>query len=95
MRARVDLSRPEGLGHSKSHPSHNNPLTTATAPQPPHLPPSQDLDTPQHHFTCPPTEEGLEVVQHLQRAVFGADGPQQSLAHCVYLATLAQVGKLD
>ncbi|KAI3426013.1 hypothetical protein D9Q98_007981 [Chlorella vulgaris] len=53
----------------------------------------KDLDTPQHHFTCPPTEEGLEVVQHLQRAVFGADGPQQSLAHCVYLATLAQAAQ--
>ncbi len=63
---------------------------TSSPPLPPG--PCQDLDAPEHPFTCKPSQEGLEVLHLLQHAVFGEAGAQGSLAQCAYLASLAQVG---
>jgi hypothetical protein len=66
---------------------------TSSPPPPPDLL-CQDLEAPEHSFTCKPSDEGLEVLRLLQNAVFGEAGAQGSLAQCAYLATLAQVGAL-
>ncbi|PSC70244.1 kelch 17 [Micractinium conductrix] len=52
----------------------------------------QDLDSPAHPFTCPPTEEGLEALALLQRAVFGADSLEQrrGFTDCFLYASLGQ-----
>lgn len=52
----------------------------------------QDIEAPEHAFTCPPTEEGLKVVAVLQCAVFGLEScMERSLPQAVFQASLVQV----
>ncbi|KAL4436734.1 hypothetical protein ABPG75_003873 [Micractinium tetrahymenae] len=51
----------------------------------------KDLEAPEQAFTGSPTEEGVEVVAALQRAVFGLEScMERSLPQAVFLATLTQ-----
>ena len=51
----------------------------------------QELEATEHQFTCQPSEEGVETLAQLQRAVFGPGSAGQSFTQSVYLASLAQV----
>ena len=66
-------------------------MSTSRHRRPPPPPGVQELEAPEHQFTCPPTEEGTEVLLRLQQAVFGEDNLETGFTERVYLASLAQV----
>ena len=84
-----------GLLRASRRPEGWPPTHLAPPPIPPPLPPPpQDLDVPEHRFACDPTEEGRQVLRHIQRAVFGGGSlrEERSFAECAFMAPLAQVG---